>query len=63
MAEEWIMSFVQSFRWILAGIAGVAFSEFDLLNEEKNLLYKATVLFPTIVVLAGFDFLIRWLLL
>lgn len=46
MVEEWVLSFVQSLRWILAGMAGAAFSKFDLLSDKKSFMYKAGFLFP-----------------
>lgn len=63
MTEQWVLSFVQSLRWILAGMAGAAFSKYDLLNSERSIWYKVGFLIPTILMLAGADYLVRFLLL
>ena len=61
MAEQAALAFAQSLRWILAGVAGAAFSKFDLL--DRGFWYTLGFLGPTILALTAVDYLIRILIL
>jgi len=58
--ELWI-AFAQAFRWVIAGIAGAAFSKYDIL--DKNFWYLVGLLVPLILTLAVIEYLIQVLII
>lgn len=56
MAHEIAAAFVQALRWIAAGLAGAAFSKFNLL--DANTLHLIGFLVPLIFMLAFVEYLL-----